>query len=176
MPDQPCFRIPSDFLGVAGFELYTVETLHEVAKKVPERLQAGFAVDGFKPPSVKERCRRLLLLSGWVRSEIAKFKLERSRSSWNEQLRTKVDAVLCFLKEDIDELALRENVTLMQELVERAVRSFPYVPDRSEIELELSRDVEEFLVHRGAIHCRARSAIRLTSELAIRLTSVLNDY
>jgi Predicted nucleotide-binding protein containing TIR-like domain len=160
MPDHPRFRIPSDFLGVAGFELYTGETLREVAKKVPERLQAGFAADGFKPPSLQERCRRLLLLSGWMRSEVAKIKLERSRHSLKEQLGLKVDAVLCFLKEDIDELALREDVTLLQELVERAVHSFPYIPSRSEIEDELSRDVERFLMEPRRYSLPSRDAYR----------------
>src|SRR5262249_1271804 len=117
MPDHPRFRIPSDFLGVAGFELYTDQTLDFVAKQVPERLQAAFAADGFKPPSLQERCRRLLLFSGWIRGEIAKIRLELSRRSLKEQFGEKVESILCFLKEDIDNPGLGEDATVLEELL-----------------------------------------------------------
>jgi len=95
MPDHPLFRIPSDFLGVAGFELYTEQTLNTVATRIPERLRASFASDGFKPPSLQERCRRLLLFSGWIRGEIAKIRLDCSRKSLKEQFGEKVEGILC---------------------------------------------------------------------------------
>jgi hypothetical protein len=75
MPDRPQFRIPSDFLGVAGFEWYTDITLSEVIAGVPKRLSEGFAADRFHPPSLQERCRRALLLAAWVRGEIAQIDL-----------------------------------------------------------------------------------------------------
>jgi Predicted nucleotide-binding protein containing TIR-like domain len=145
MPDDPCFRIPSDFLGVVGFEFYTRATLNAVAKKVPERLQAAFGADGFKPPSLQERCRRLLLLSGWMRGEIAKIRLELSKESLKEQFVEKIEAILCFLKEDIDKLGLREDVKVLEELVKESLYNFPHVPDRWELEEQLRRDVRYFL-------------------------------
>jgi Predicted nucleotide-binding protein containing TIR-like domain len=147
MPDHPRFRIPSDFLGVAGFELYTKRTLKAVAKKLPKRLRAAFAADGFKPPSLQERCRRLLLLSGWMRSEIAKIRLERSTRSLKEQLGEKIEGILCFLKEDIDALGLREDASVLEELVRKSLDNFPYVPDRAKAEDQLGKDLQKFLRH-----------------------------
>lgn len=145
MPDHPRFRIPSDFLGVVGFEFYTHATLNAVAKKVPDRLQAAFAADGFKPPSLQERCRRLLLFSGWMRGEIAKIRLELSRESLKEQFGEKIEAILCFLKEDIDKLGLREDVTVLEELLRESLANFPRVPDWRKLEERLTRDLRYFL-------------------------------
>ncbi len=146
MPDDPRFRVPSDFLGVAGFEFYTEETLNAVAKKVPERLQTAFAVDGFKPPSLQERCRRMLLLGGWIRGEIAAITLKLPNSTLKKQLGEKVEAVLCFLKEDIDELGLREDATALEELVKKSLDDFPKMPSRSKARRDLEKDVERFLL------------------------------
>jgi hypothetical protein len=145
MPDDPRFRIPSDFLGVAGFEFYTDQTLDAVAKKVPERLQAAFTAGGFKPPSLQERCRRLLLLSGWMRGEIAKIRLELPGGALKEQVGEKIGGVLCFLKEDIDMLGLREDANALEELVRKSLDDFPHVPDRGEVEYRLRKDVRDFL-------------------------------
>ena len=147
MPDQPRFRVPSDLLGVAGFELYTDQTLSAVARRVPERLKKAFAGDGFKPPSLQERCRRLLLLSGWARGEIAKIRLELPNRSLKEQLGEKIEAVLCFLNDDIDELELREDADALEELVKDSIHDFPNVPDRREVEHQLRQDVRDFLSH-----------------------------
>lgn len=167
MPDHPRFRIPSDFLGVAGFEFYTDQTLNAVAKKVPVRLQAAFAADGFKPPSLQERCRRLLLLSGWMRGEIAKIRLELSRRSLKEQLGEKIVAILCFLKEDIDKLGLREDVAVVEELVRNSLDNFPNVPDRKEVEYQLRKDVRDFLSHPHRYHLPSQmDDDRLRYELA----------
>jgi hypothetical protein len=146
MPDDPRFRIPSDFLGVAGFELYTYATLNAVAKKVPERLQAAFAANGFKPPSLQERCRRLLLLSGWIRSEIVKIRVERPMKSLKEQFGDKIEAVLCFLKEDIDQLGVREDATALEVLVRKSLDEFPHIPDQENIGNQLKEYVRYFLL------------------------------
>jgi hypothetical protein len=145
MPDHPRFRIPSDFLGVVGFEFYTDETLSAVAKKVPERLQAAFAADGFKPPSLQERCRRLLLLSSWVRSEMMKAKL--NERPLREQFGEKIVTILCFLKEDIDELGLREDATELEKLVRKSLDDFPDLPDPRSFEDQVKRAVRKFLLH-----------------------------
>ena len=147
MPDDSRFRVPSDLLGVAGFELYTEKTLDAVAREVFKRLQAAFAADGFRPPSLHERCRRLLLVSGWMRGEFAKIRLEISTRSLNEQLGDKVEAIMSFLKEDIDELGLREDATVLTRLVTESLGSFPHVPDREELRYRLRRDVEDFMLH-----------------------------
>jgi hypothetical protein len=139
MPDHPRFRIPSDFLGVAGFILYTAENLNEKAEKVAESLHAALTADGFKRPSLRERCRRLLLLSGWVRNEIAKVKPAFFSGSWKELLGEKIDAVLCFLKEDTDRLKLSEDAELLKKLVRESIGAFPYIPDRREIRDRLKR-------------------------------------
>jgi hypothetical protein len=132
MPDHPRFRIPSDFLGVAGFELYTGQTLNAVLKRVLERLQAAFAADGFEPPSLQERCRRLLLLSGWLRGEIAKIRLDISGQSLKEQVGQKIEAIFCFLKEDIDELGLREEANALGKSVRMSLDTLSYVVRESE--------------------------------------------
>jgi hypothetical protein len=168
MPDDPRFRIPSDFLGVAGFELYTEETLDGVAKKVPERLQVGFAADGFKPPSLQERCRRVLLLSGWMRGEIAKIRLDVSGRSLKEQIGEKVGAVLCFLKEDIDTLGLREDATVLEELVRKSVDHFPDFPDLRNVGSRLEEEARVFLSQPHRYQLRSQTPFD-------RLDRVLSD-
>jgi hypothetical protein len=130
MPDHPRFRI---------------QTLDAVVKKVPERLQAALAADGFKPPSLQERCRRLLLFSGWMRGEIAKIELELSGRSLIEQLGEKIEGILCFLKEDIDKLGLREDAAMLEVLVRKSFDHFPQV-DRESIENQLQQDVQNFVL------------------------------
>jgi hypothetical protein len=148
MPDHPSFRIPSDFLGVAGFELYTDQTLNAVVKKVPERLHAAFVADSFKPPSLQERCRRLLLLSGWLRGEIAKIRLDLSRQSLKDQFGEKIDAILCFLKEDFDKLGLFEDATELNDLMRKSLDNFPDIADVRGLEY-IKRDIGYFFSRHG---------------------------
>jgi len=147
MPDHPHFRIPSDFLGVAGFEFYDNQTLNTLAKKVPERLKAAFVADGFTPPSLQERCRRLLLLSAWFRGEIAKFRLDHPTRSLQEQLSRQLEAILCFLKEDIDNLGLREDTTSLEELVKKSAGDFPRLPDWEVARHQLEREIHDLLLN-----------------------------
>lgn len=145
MPDQPEFRIPSDFLGVAGFEWYDHSTLSEIVSRVPARLSEGFAADSFQPPSLQERCRRALLLAAWVRAEVAQIDLTEERSTLTRSLGAKAKSVLAFLKEDIDALDLRTEVDELSALVENASDAFPGIPGRGAMTYGLRRNVEHFL-------------------------------
>ena len=98
MPDRPQFRIPSDFLGVAGFEWYSDMTLSEVVAGVPKRLSEGFAADAFHPPSLQERCRRALLLAAWVRGEIAQIDLNSGRRTLTRTLGEKAESGAALLE------------------------------------------------------------------------------
>ncbi len=145
MPDRPQFRIPSDFLGVAGFEWYSDETLSDVVQGVPKRLSAGFAADGFHPPSLQERCRRILLLAAWVRKEIAEIDLDDGQKTMKRTLSQTAESVLAFLKEDIAALRLGAEVDALTELVRSASAAFPGVPERGEVTYRLRAGVEHFL-------------------------------
>ncbi|MDM0002816.1 nucleotide-binding protein [Variovorax sp. J22P240] len=145
MPDKPQFRIPSDFLGVAGFEWYSDMTLSDMLKRVPKRLSEGFAADAFHPPSLQERCRRALLLAAWIRGEIAQIDPNSGRWTLTRTLGEKAKSVLAFLKEDIEALGLRADVDKLCKLVRNASDSFPGVPGRNEIRCRLHEELERFL-------------------------------
>ena len=144
MPDKPHFKIPSDFLGVAGFEWYSKKTIDGVVRNVPERLQAGLAADGFLPPSLKERGRRLLMLTGWIRGEIGKVRTSGSKTPFKRKLVTKAEVILCFLKEDIEYLGLRGNVDELVDTVKKSIKAFPEIPNIGKLKYQLQDHIQSF--------------------------------
>lgn len=158
MPDEPRFHVPSDLVGVAGFEWYSPLNIATVAGRIPPRLQAGLAADGFHPPSLKERCKRLLLLSSWMRTEIAKASLAHPSRSLAQDLQRRFEAVHGFLKEDIEALDLAEDAEALIRVTRNSLNDLPPLPDLAELRHRLHDGTSEFLRHPFRFELASRMA------------------
>jgi CAP12/Pycsar effector protein, TIR domain len=143
VPDQPDFRIPTDFLGVACFTSYSEATASECATKLVASLTSVLSKPAMAETLVS-RGRRILCLIGWVRDET--FRLVRDWESMSARsiVSERLKAVSGFLQQDIDALQLRKEYDAVEGLVIAAVDSFPSPPDSD----ERARYLDEFLFHR----------------------------
>lgn len=142
VPDQPDFRIPSDFLGVACFSSYTSNTVSECVAKLVGSLGTALARPAMAE-TLASRSRRILCLIGWVREET--FRLIEDWDSVGARgiISERLKAVSGFLQQDIDALQLRQEYDAVEGLVIDAVNRFPSLglPDFREHQRYVGEDL-----------------------------------
>lgn len=127
MPDRPEFRVPTDFIGVAGFTLYSEHSLSSAVIQVQERLLGLLSSNAVHGTSSKESCKRILLFIAWIRSEYAQALLPSPHSEVQSIIAYKIDAIRAFLQEDIAALSLEDDVDELSRLIHDCAQACPKI-------------------------------------------------
>lgn len=105
VPDRTDFRIPSDFLGVACFQLYTADRTQVAAATVAAAFAAAMSTP--RTESIHSRSRRLLQLVGWIRDEALWLVQDWDSENGKHVISDRIIAVSAFIRDDVDSLAVR---------------------------------------------------------------------
>jgi hypothetical protein len=127
LPDLDDFRLPSDLLGLGCFALYGSERFGQSAASVIAGLKLVVRKE-FLPESTVTKARRLLLLVGWVRDNIARSVTEFYGAPSRTLFAQKLEGISEFVRKDIDELLLRAEYDAVVECIKKANRNFPGFP------------------------------------------------